>query len=72
MPIAGDAQPADPLVGRTVAGGRYTVAGVLGRGGMGVVYAAIQHPVNRKVALKLIHRELAGERQISRSRSCRR
>src|SRR5262245_53566146 len=31
---------------------------------MGVVYAAVQHPVNRKVALKLIHRELAGERQI--------
>src|SRR5262245_35253958 len=27
---------------------------------MGVVYAAVQHPVNRKVALKLIHRELAG------------
>jgi serine/threonine-protein kinase len=31
---------------------------------MGVVYAAVQHPVNRKVALKLIHRELAGERHI--------
>src|SRR5262245_11564015 len=27
---------------------------------MGVVYAAVQHPGNRKVALKLIHRELAG------------
>ena len=64
MPIADDAQLADPLVGRTIAGGRYTVTGVLGRGGMGVVYAAIQHPVNRKVALKLIHRELAGERHI--------
>jgi serine/threonine-protein kinase len=59
-----DAQPADPLVGRTIAGGRYTVTSVLGRGGMGVVYAAVQHPVNRKVALKLIHRELAGDRQI--------
>jgi len=59
-----DTQAADPLVGRTIAGGRYTVTGVLGRGGMGVVYSAIQHPVNRKVALKLIHRELAGDRQI--------
>ena len=65
MPSDTHAQPAtDPLVGRTIAGGRYTVTGVLGRGGMGVVYTAIQHPVNRKVALKLIHRELAGERQI--------
>ena len=59
-----DGQTPDPLVGRTVAGGRYTVTAVLGRGGMGVVYAAVQHPVNRKVALKLIHRELAGERHI--------
>ncbi len=64
MPSDGDGQAADPLVGRTVAGGRYTVTAVLGRGGMGVVYAAVQHPVNRKVALKLIHRELAGERHI--------
>jgi serine/threonine-protein kinase len=60
----GDTQSADPLIGRTIAGGRYTVTAVLGRGGMGVVYTAIQHPVNRKVALKLIHRELAGDRQI--------
>jgi tetratricopeptide (TPR) repeat protein len=64
VPSDGDAQAADPLVGRTIAGGRYTVTAVLGRGGMGVVYAAVQHPVNRKVALKLIHRELAGERHI--------
>jgi len=65
VPTDGDAQAAaDPLVGRTIAGGRYTITSVLGRGGMGVVYAAVQHPVNRKVALKLIHRELAGERHI--------
>lgn len=65
MSTDGDAHGADPLVGRTIAGGRYTVTAVLGRGGMGVVYAAVQHPVNRKVALKLIHRELAGERHIT-------
>ena len=35
MPTDGDAQAAaDPLVGRTIAGGRYTITSVLGRGGM--------------------------------------
>jgi eukaryotic-like serine/threonine-protein kinase len=55
---------ADPLCGREVAGGRYLVERVLGKGGMGTVYAALQRPINRRVALKLIHRELTGNREI--------
>ncbi len=54
----------DPLCGREVAGGRYFVERVLGKGGMGTVYAALQRPINRRVALKLIHRELTGNREI--------
>src|SRR5258708_20612473 len=50
---------ADPLIGRTVADGRYQVLARLGTGGMGTVYRVRQHPLERLAALKLIHRELA-------------
>jgi tetratricopeptide (TPR) repeat protein len=46
--------PADAAIGSVIAG-RYTLAGVIGEGGMGSVYLAEQtEPVRRRVALKLI------------------
>lgn len=41
------------MVGKVVAK-KYTISGLLGFGGMGAVYEAIQSPMERKVALKLI------------------
>ncbi|MBI5545010.1 MAG: serine/threonine protein kinase, partial [Deltaproteobacteria bacterium] len=47
------ANPQDSLLGAVLAG-KYLVVGVLGAGGMGTVYRAVQEPVGREVALKTI------------------
>lgn len=51
-----DPPPAGPssreLVGRALAG-RYQLTHLLGRGGHGAVYHAIQHPIRRPVAVKI-------------------
>ncbi len=38
--------------------GRYTIVGVVGSGAMGVVYAANDPRLERKIALKVLHREV--------------
>jgi serine/threonine-protein kinase len=44
----------EKLVGQPVARGKYQITDLLGFGGMGAVYEAIQKNMDRKVALKLI------------------
>ena len=46
---------ADPLVGRSVAGGKYVIEVALGAGATGVVYRAQQVALRRAVAIKVMH-----------------
>lgn len=55
-------QSGDPAVGRVV-GGRYRIEQLIGKGGMGSVYAATQLEIGRRVALKLLNRELVSDPQ---------
>jgi serine/threonine-protein kinase len=48
----------DELIGKTI-DGRFTVKDLLGRGGMGAVYRAHQHSMDRDVALKVLRRDAA-------------
>ncbi len=50
--LDGPEQP-DPLVGRTLAG-RYRVERLLGRGGMGAVYAGEHLRLHKPIAIKVI------------------
>jgi serine/threonine-protein kinase len=58
VPSAG--KPADPMLGRVIAG-RYRLEARAGEGGMGVVYRSRHVLIDRVVALKLIRPDLRGE-----------
>jgi len=54
---------ADPYLG-TVIEGRYLVDSVLGEGGMGIVYAGRHRTLAKRVAIKVLKRELADDRDM--------
>ena len=56
---------ADPLVGRTIAD-RYQIVELIGRGGMGVVYRVEHTRMAKAMAMKLLHGELARDKEIVR------
>ncbi|MCH2135509.1 MAG: serine/threonine-protein kinase [Phycisphaerales bacterium] len=61
MPVAGR----EPLPQRI---GSYRVTGVIGQGGMGAVYKAVQDSPSRTVAVKVVRPGIASERVITRFR----
>jgi len=50
----------DPLVGTTL-DGRYLIEGVIGRGGMGVVYRARQQNMDKDMAIKMLYSHKVSE-----------
>jgi len=53
-------EPKDPLVGRKIAG-KFAIERMLGAGAMGVVYRARQVALEKTVAIKVLHRDLAAD-----------
>jgi eukaryotic-like serine/threonine-protein kinase len=54
---------ADPLIGRVLAD-RYRIESLVGRGGMGVVYKVEHVQIGKLMAMKLLHGELARQREV--------
>ncbi len=53
------------LIGKVIAS-RYRIESVLGAGGIGTVYRAIQDPLDRPVALKMLHPEFSQKPDLRR------
>src|SRR5690348_8254905 len=59
--VPGSSAGPEPGVSRTLGGGRYEVISLLGRGGMADVYLAQDVRLGRRVAIKRLRVDLAGD-----------
>ncbi|MEO8704326.1 MAG: SUMF1/EgtB/PvdO family nonheme iron enzyme [Kofleriaceae bacterium] len=65
-PTGPTALPPRLIAPGTMVNGRYSIEGVIGEGGMGVVYRAHDIPKDRIVAIKALHASLMGDHEIRR------
>ena len=63
MPRATSSPSIPPLATGAVVSDRFEVLGILGEGGAGIVYDALRLPERERVALKVLHSHLLGDRQ---------
>ena len=56
---------ADPMIGREILGGQFKILEKIGSGGMGAVYRASQHGMNRMVGVKVLHPRLKARKDLS-------
>jgi non-specific serine/threonine protein kinase len=61
MAPAGPVEPVGEVAGPPESIGAYRILGELGRGGMGVVYLALDPRLDRRIALKVLPERLAGD-----------
>ncbi|MDB4942806.1 MAG: Serine/threonine protein kinase PrkC, regulator of stationary phase [Labilithrix sp.] len=62
-PVAGQ----DPLLGRTLADGKYVIASAIGSGAAGAVYKATHRELRRSVAIKVLHPHYQQDPQFMKS-----
>src|SRR3569623_615799 len=62
MALADEGAASENLVGTTLQS-RYRLNRLIGRGGMGAVYEAVQVPLNKRVAVKVMARQLAANEE---------
>jgi serine/threonine-protein kinase len=60
-----DDNDADPLLGR-ILDGRYKILELIGQGGMGKVYLVEHQQMGKRMAMKVLHRELANNKDVNR------
>lgn len=61
----GEGDAPDPLIGQLLVQ-KFRIDKLIGQGAMGRVYSATQEPINRRVAVKILHQHLMEDRRVAR------